>query len=140
MEKMINSFMKTLRSYLNKYYFEDYYVGSIFNDENTIIYFPFTPKDLKEQKLKIAIVYNYQKARFEIWLAGQNKQIQKKYWDIFKESDWNKYHVPENVSDGFSIVDDILIENPKFDNFEILLVLISQKSLKFIKDISEALK
>ncbi|MFO7371109.1 MAG: hypothetical protein R6X09_12675, partial [Bacteroidales bacterium] len=68
--KGIHGFMKSLRSHFNKYYFEDYYVGSIYNDDNTITYFPFTPKELKEHKLKIAIVYNYQKSVFEIWLAA----------------------------------------------------------------------
>ena len=135
--KGVGSFMKTLRSHFNKYYFEDYYTGSIYNDENTITYFPFTPKELKEQKLKIAIVYNYQKLRFEIWLAGQNKQIQKKYWEIFKDSNWDKYHVPQTISDGFSIVDDILIEKPNFDNFDNLLDQLESKSLRFIKGILE---
>ena len=87
----------------------------------------------KKQKLKIAIVFNHQKIRFEIWLAGQNKQIQKKYWEIFKGSDWNKYHIPSTINDGFSIVDNILVENPNFDDLEILTEQIETKTMEFTK-------
>ncbi len=135
----IHGFMKSLRSHFNKYYFEDYYVGSIYNDDNTITYFPFTPKELKELKLKIAIVYNYQKEAFEIWLAAQNKQLQKKYWEIFKHSDWNKYHIPQSTADGFSIVDDVLIENPNLED-DSLTEQIESRSLQFIRDILEVFK
>lgn len=134
--KGIHNFMKSLRSHFNKCYFEDYYVGSIYNDDNTITYFPFTPKELKEQKLKIAIVYNYQKEAFEIWLAAQNKQLQKKYWEIFKHSDWNKYHIPQSTTEGFSIVDDVLIENPNLED-DSLIEQIESRSLQFIRDILE---
>ncbi len=137
--KGIHNFMKSLRSYFSKYYSEDYYVGSIYNDDSTITYFPFTPRELKEQKLKIAIVYNYQKVAFEIWLAAQNKQIQKIYWEIFKNSDWNKYHIPQSTSEGFSIVDDVLIENPNLDD-DSLTEHIESKSLQFIRDILEVFK
>jgi hypothetical protein len=135
----IHGFMKSLRSHFNKYYFEDYYVGSIYNDDNTITYFPFTPKELKEHKLKIAIVYNYQKSVFEIWLAAQNKQIQKKYWEIFKNSDWNKYHIPQSTAEGYSIVDDVLIENPNLED-DTLIEHIESRSLRFIRDILEVFK
>jgi AraC family transcriptional regulator len=138
--KDVGRFMKALNSHLNKHYWEDYQIGSIYDGIDTITYFPFTPKDLKPHKLKIALVYNYQKKCFEIWLTGQNKQIQKKYWEIFKDSDWNKYHIPESLSDGFSIVDDILVEDLGFDDFDALIEQIESKSLKFIEDMLEVLK
>src|SRR5574344_2414084 len=127
-------FMRNLRTYFIKKYPVDYSIGSLYTGEMTITYFPFTPKTLKEQKLKIAIVFNHQKIRFEIWLAGQNRQIQKKYWEIFKDSDWHKYHIPSSITDGFSIVDNILVENPDFDNLEILTEQIESGALEFIKE------
>lgn len=138
--KELSRFMKALKNHFRKYYIDDYYIGSIYDGIDTISYFPFTPKDLKTHKLKIAIVYNYQKMCFEIWLAGQNKQIQKRYWEIFKDSDWNKYHIPTSISDGFSIVDDILIEDPNFNDFDSLIEQIESKTLRFTNDILEILK
>jgi hypothetical protein len=133
------AFTKRLRTHFIKHFSDDYVIGSIYTDDKNITYFPFTPKELKKQKLKIAIVFNHQKMRFEIWLAGQNRQIQKKYWEIFKESDWNKYHIPSAINEGFSIVDHILIENPDFDDLDSLTEQIETGTLKFIEDITEAL-
>jgi DNA gyrase inhibitor GyrI/AraC-like DNA-binding protein len=138
--KGLMGFMKNLRTYFINNYTVDYVIGSIYSGDMTITYFPFTPKTLKEQKLKIAIVFNHQKVRFEIWLAGQNKQIQKKYWEIFKGSDWNKYHIPSTIDDGFSIVDNVLIENPNFDNLEILTEQIETRAMEFIKEIKKVLE
>ena len=133
-------FVKSFRNHLTKQYIDDYYIGSIYYGDNNITYFPFTPKDLKSQKLKIAIVFNHKDLRFEIWLAGQNKQIQKQYWEIFKDSDWHKYHIPSTITDGFSIVDNILVVNPDFDNYEILTEQIETWALEFIKEIENVLK
>lgn len=60
------------------HYSDDYITGSIYSGA-TITYFPFTPKVLKEQKLKIAIVYNLQKQRFEIWLAAKLSSLSEKF-------------------------------------------------------------
>jgi hypothetical protein len=132
--------IKSLRAHFTKNYPEDYAIGSIYYGDTTITYFPFTPKTLKEQKLKIAIVFNHQKMRFEIWLAGQNKQIQKKYWEVFKGSDWNKYNVPTTIDDGFSIVDNVLVENPKFNDLQTLTEQIETKTMEFIKEITKVLE
>lgn len=132
-------FMKNLRTYFINNYPVDYVIGSIYSGDMTITYFPFTPRTLKEQKLKIAIVFNHQKIRFEIWLAGQNKQIQKKYWEIFKGSDWKMYHIPSTIDDGFSIVDNILVENPNFDDLDTLTEQIETRTIEFIKEIIKVL-
>jgi len=123
-----------------KQYSDDYYIGSIYYGDNNITYFPFTPKILKAQKLKIAIVYNHQDMRFEVWLAAQNKQIQKQYWQIFKDSDWHKYHIPSTITDGFSIVDNILLESPNFNNFKTMTKILETGTLEFVKEIENVLK
>lgn len=138
--KGLMGFMKNLRTYFINNYPVDYVIGSLYSGDMTITYFPFTPKTLKEQKLKIGIVFNHQKIRFEIWLTGQNKQIRKKYWEIFKGSDWNKYHIPSTIDDGFSIVDNILVENPNFENLKILTEQIETKTIEFIKEIMKVLE
>ena len=28
--------------------------------------------------------------RFELWLMGQNASVQEKYWELLKNTDWNK--------------------------------------------------
>lgn len=84
-------------------------------------------------------MFNHRKVRFEIWLAGQNKQIQKQYREIFKGSNWNKYHIPSEIDNGFSIVDNVLVEDPDLDDFEALTEEIETKSLEFINEIMRIL-
>ncbi len=76
--KGLMQYIAKLRTHFKNQY-PDYITGNVYHGYMDITYFPFTPKSLKIQKLKIAIVFNHSKKRFEIWLAGQNKQIQKKY-------------------------------------------------------------
>lgn len=137
--KGLMGYVKSLRTYFINNYPVDYVAGSIYYGDMTITYFPFTPKVLKEQKLKTAIVFNHQKMQFEIWLAGQNKQIQKKYREIFNGSDWNKYHVPSVTDEGFSIVDNVLVENPDFDDWDKLTEQIETKAMEFINEIMKVL-
>ncbi len=133
------SFMKQLKAALEKKYREDYYTGQLYVGEGTITYFPFTPLDLKKLKLKIALVYVYPDDRLEIWLAGQNKNIQKAYWELFRGSDWNKHFIPPTIRDRFSIVESVLAEHPDLDRFEELAVKAEQKALGFIRDVQEVL-
>lgn len=52
-------------------------------------YFPFLNPELRNRKLRFGVVLNHQKLRFELWLMGQNADVQKTYWEILKNSPWN---------------------------------------------------
>ncbi|WP_169669213.1 AraC family transcriptional regulator [Flavivirga algicola] len=130
--------IRGLRTHLKKTYPIDYKIGSIYQGHINFSYFPFTPIELKNQKLKIVIILNHVKMRFEICLAGQNRHIQKEYWNIFKDSDWNKYHIPYNL-EGFSIVEHILMERPNFNNPHTLYQHLETEVMTFTKDVMEAL-
>ena len=41
-------------------------------------YFPFFNQYLRNQKLRFGVVLNHEKMRFELWLMGQNADVQKK--------------------------------------------------------------
>ena len=102
-------------------------------------YFSFFPESLKLRKLKVAIVFIHDTFRFEVWLAGYNKQVQTKYWKLFKESDWNKYRIPSTTKGVDSIIEYILVENPDFSDLDTLTKQIEKGTLKFIKDIEDFL-
>jgi hypothetical protein len=122
----------------NKY--PDYFVsGSIYYGYMDMTYFSFSPESLKSKKLKIAIVFIHDTFRFEVWLAGYNKQIQTKYWKLFKESDWNKYRIPSTTKGVDSIIEFILVDNPDFSDLDTLTKQIEKGTLKFIKDIENFL-
>ena len=89
--------------------------------------------------MKTAIVFIHQTCRFEIWLAGYNKQVQQKYWELFKESDWNKYPIVSTTKGVDSIIESILVADPDFSNLDGLTKQIESVALRFIKDVESFL-
>jgi len=133
--KGLMEYIMSLRTHFkNKY--PDYFVsGSVYYGYMDMTYFSFFPKSFKDRKLKIAIVFIHEAFRFEVWLAGNNKQVQSKYWKLFKESDWNKYHVVSTTKGVDSIVEYILVEDPDFSDLDTLTKQIESGTLKFIKHV-----
>ena len=132
-------FMMDLRTYFSKEYPDNYITGQVHQGYMDVTFFPFTPKSLKKLKLKVILLFHHPNMRFEVWLAGQNRQVQKQYWEIFKGSDWNKYRIPETVKEGFSVVDHVIIENPDFDHLGALTKQIESEVMQFIRNIEEVL-
>jgi hypothetical protein len=54
----VSGFMRALRSHLQKKYPQGYVIGSLYQNEASITYFPFIPVALKQRQLKVAIVFN----------------------------------------------------------------------------------
>lgn len=102
-------------------------------------YFPIVPKSIKYLKVKFAIVFIHHEMRFGISLGGQNRQIQKHFWKIFKESDWNEYQIPSTLDENLTIVYNVLVEKPDFNDLYNLTKQIESKSMKFIEDITAIL-
>jgi hypothetical protein len=128
-------YFRDLRSYLkNKY--PDYFVSSsIYYGYMDMTYFSFFPESLERRNLKIAIVFIHGAFRFEVWLAGKNRNVQTKYWKLIKESDWNKYHIAATSKGVDYIIDHILIDNPSFGNLDTLTKQIEKGTLEFISDV-----
>lgn len=133
-------YIKGLRIHFAKEHPIDFKVGAIYQGSMNFTYFPFTTVALKKQKLKFVIIFNHEVMRFEICLSGQNKTIRKKYWDIFKNSDWSTYHVPESINNSLSIVDHILIKNPNFEDVNTLTKQIETESIQFVTAIRDILE
>ena len=127
-------YIRGLKTHLqNKY--PDYFVTGMYQGYMDMTYFSFFPQSLKKRKLKIGIVFVHETMRFEVWLFGINKQVQKKYWKLFKESGWNKYHIVPTTKGFDGIVDAVLVDNPDFSDLDALTKTIEKSTLKFIKDI-----
>jgi hypothetical protein len=128
-------YFNTLRSYLEKKYPDHSVSGSVYHGYMDMTYFSFTPKSLKTKKLKIAIVYLHESFRFEVWLVGYNKKIQRKYWDLIKDTNWRKYHIPPSITGIDAIVEYVLTDIPNFDKLDVLTKKIENETLDFIRDV-----
>jgi hypothetical protein len=137
--KGLMEYIMALRTHFNNKY-PDYFVsGSIYYGYMDMTYFSFTPKSLQHHKLKTAIVFIHDTFRFEVWLAGNNKQVQSKYWNLFKETGWNKYHLVPTTKGVDSILECILVDNPDFSDLDTLTTQIERATLRFIEDVESFL-
>jgi len=109
--------------------------SSIYYGYMDMTYFAFFPKSLKLRKLKIAVVFLHEAFRFEVWLAGFNRNVQKEYWKLLKDSNWNKYPLVSPAKGVDSITECILVDNPNFDDLDSLAKQIESGVLQFIKDV-----
>ena len=129
------AYITDLRSYFSSRYPEHTVSGSIYQGYMDMTYFAFTPGFLKDRGLKIAIVFNHEAFRFEIWLAGFNKKVQAQYWKLFKDSGWNRYHTVPATKGVDAIIEHTLVDDPDFGSLDALTRKIEYGTLAFIRDV-----
>ena len=77
-------YFNALRVYFEKKYPDHSVSGSVYYGYVDMTYFAIFPKSFKRRKLKVGIVFLHEAFRFEVWLFGNNKNVQAKYWKLFK--------------------------------------------------------
>jgi hypothetical protein len=137
--KGLMDYFMYLRMHFNKKYPNYFATGTLYVGYMDMSYFALFPKSLKDRNLKIAIVFLHEQFRFEVWLSGVNKQVQGKYWKLFKESNWTKYPIVSTTKNADSIVEGILVEGPDFSDLGALTKQIESGTLIFIKEIDSFL-
>ena len=137
--KGIINFMSDLRTCFSNLD-PDYTVGALYYGYMDMTYFACTPPALKNRKLKIAIVYLHEECRFEVWLAGNNRQVQAEYCERLGRTNLGKYNLSQ-ISPGVdSIIAAPVVEQPDFDNLDALMKQIREKTEEFNEDISKILE
>ncbi len=132
--KGIMVFMSGLSAYLARRH-PDYSVSALYYGYMDMTYFAFTPADLKNKKLKIAIVYLHEPGRFEVWLGGSNRKIQAEVIELLRHKDIGKYKLSQSLPGVDSIIEATLVNQPDFDDSEELKQQIEGKTLEFINDV-----
>jgi hypothetical protein len=127
-------YMMGLRTHLMKKYPEDV-VTNLYQGYMDMTYFAFMPQSLKERGLKVAIVFLYDDFRFEVSLVGYNKQFQKKYWQLIRESGWDKYRLVKTLKGEDAIISHTLADDPDFADLDALTERIERGTLAFIADV-----
>lgn len=133
--KGLMEYVMDLRTHFNTKFPDHVVSGSIYYGFMDMTYFSFTPRSLLDRKLKIAIVFIHDSFKFEVWLAGYNKQVQSKFWKLFKENGWDKYRLVPTTEGVDSIVEHVLAADPDFSDLTALTEQIETGVLKFIDDI-----
>ncbi len=110
-------------------------VSGIYQGYMDMTYFAIFPSSLQRRGLKIAIVFNYDAFRFEAWLSGVNREVQRKYWELFKDSQWPEYRVATPAKGVDSILECDLASDFDLDDPEALTSIIETTTVAFIGDI-----
>lgn len=134
-EKLLKYVMQ-LKANCQKKLSDQFTFGNISPGYMDFTYFPFFNEFLRSQKLRFGVVLNHQKIQFELWLMGQNREIQEKYWQLLKTSGLNKYQL--NMPQ-YSILEFVLIEDPNFNQLNILTQQIEEKMVGQVDKIIGAL-
>jgi hypothetical protein len=137
--KGLMGYFEGLRLHLEKKYPDYFLSGTVHFGQMDYTYFYFFPKTLKQQKLKIVILFTHDTFKIEVWLAGYNKTVQAKYLKLFKENNWNKYHTAPNATGVDYVADFVLVDNPDFSDLDALTSQIETGTLKFVKDVEDFL-
>jgi len=104
--------VQNLRTEFSRKYKNEFTVANILHGYIDITYFYLQNEYLKKNKLKFAIVFNHQYAKFDLWLLGQTKDVQIRYWEKLKGAKW----VNEKVMPEYSISEITLLSTPDFNN------------------------
>ena len=131
----IMSFMTDLKGILTKHH-PDYLSSALYTGYLDMTYFAFTPSELRNMKLKVAIVYLHDEGRFEVWLSGNNRKIQAEYIKRLSHINIEGYQLSKVMPGVDSIIESIIINHPDFDHPIELKKLIEGATLKFIQDIN----
>ena len=137
--KGLMEYMMALRTHLKDKYPDYSGPGGVYFGYMDMTYFAFNPQSLKGRNLKVAIVFVHETFRFEAWLAGYNKQVQAKYWKLFKDNNWTKYRLVPTLKGVDSILEHVLVDHPDFGELDALTQQIERETLGFIKDVEDYL-
>lgn len=130
----IMSFMTDLKGILTKHH-PDYLSSALYTGYLDMSYFAFTPSELRNKKLKVAIVYLHAQGRFEVWLSGNNRKIQAEYIKQLSHTNIEGYQLSKVKPGVDSIIELIIVKQPDFDHPIDLKNQVITSTLKFIDDI-----
>ncbi|MFV0269119.1 MAG: DUF7000 family protein, partial [Draconibacterium sp.] len=129
-------FVMNLRTEFIKTHSDKYSFAGILHGYLDYTYFYYSNDFIKSKKLKFGLVLNHVEMRFEIWLLGNTIPVQKKYWEVLKNTKWNKKaEMPK-----YSILEMTLVENPDFKNLDRLTKKIETKMMEASGEILDYLK
>jgi hypothetical protein len=95
---------------------EEWTVAGLYQGYFDMTYFPLVTPSLKARSLKLAVVFDYQAFRFQVWLAARNRAVQKRCWELLRSQGWPQKSLVEpavgvdaivalDVADGLALDD-----------------------------------
>lgn len=133
--KGIMEFISKLRVDFTKKY-PQYDISGIYHGYMDMSYFSVSTDTLKDNGLKIAIVYLHAKGHFEAWLSARNREVSKKYKVVLDGMIIDGIEVFHDDTNQDAILECTLISAPDFEEQAMLIDNIEQKVECFVKAVS----
>ncbi len=130
-------YVMTIKARFEEALSEKYTCGNVSPGYMDFTYFPFFDTFLRSEKLRFGIVLNHKQMRFELWLMGQNSDVQKRYWALLKSSKWNENRP---AMPRYSVLEVVLVEVPDFDDLDLLTAEVIKNTVVLAKEITGYIK
>ena len=102
-------------------------------------YFALFPPALKSRDLKLAIVFDYEAFGFKVWLAARNRNVQRQYWELLRDSGWSKYRLIEPAAGIDAIVEHEVASGFELDDPDALTSRIEKAAAALLDDLEQVL-
>jgi hypothetical protein len=110
-------------------------VSGLYQGYFDMTYFALFPPALKSRDLKLAVVFDYEAFRFEVWLAARNRKVQRQYWELLRNSGWSTYRIVEPAAGIDAIVEHDVVGEFDLDDPDGLTSQIADAVATFLADI-----
>ena len=122
----LRKYVMVLKTFLTNHSADKYSFGSVNAGYMDYTYFYFFSDYLRSKKLRFGVVLNHREMRFELWLLGQNAALQAEYWELLKNTEWNK---DRTAMPQYAVLEVVLVDHPDFDNQDILTEEIAKTAI-----------
>jgi hypothetical protein len=104
-----------------------------------VSYFYFFPKQMKQLKLKVVIVFVHETFTFEAWLSGVNKSAQAEHWSDFSKIKMEDTELAPTPTGEFYLLKRTLVNDANFKDLDALSQQVETNALNFIDNIEAVL-
>ena len=110
--------------------------GAFYPGYLDMTYFALTPPELRERKLKLAVVYLHAENRFELWLAANNRALQAEAAEQLAKLPLGGYEVTRPAPGVDAIIAAIAVAEPDFDRPDDLIRTLAEAFSVFSRDMA----
>lgn len=116
--------------------FPDCSAGAFYPGYLDMTYFALTPPELRECKLKLAVVYLHAENCFELWLAASNRALQAEAVEQLFKLPLGSYEVTRPAPGVDAIIASVAVAGPDFDRPDELTQAIADAFSIFSRDMT----
>lgn len=134
--KGVLAFVSQLQTRLQEQ-FPDCAAGAFYPGYLDMTYFALTPPELRENKLKLALVYLHAENRFELWLAANNRALQAEAVKRLAGVPLGGYALTQPAPGVDAIIAHVAAAEPDFDRPDDLAKTLAGAFAAFSRDMTE---